>query len=133
MTSKRNLLILLLATVMPWPTAGAARPSTDRSVAKIIQVLKRSRLPLAAAAGDCRDLAEHYPTLGKLVAAHDKLATRERLASCKPKATEAGVQSCEAKFSNDVPRERSEEEFTLRLEFEIKGQTVQALRCFLAG
>jgi hypothetical protein len=133
MTSYRNLVILLLATVMLCPTAGAARPSTDRSGGKIIEVLKRSRLPLAEAGGECRDLAEHYPTLGKLVAAHDKLATRERLASCKPKGGEAGVQSCEAQFSNEVPSERSEEEFTLRLEFEMKGQTVQALRCFLAG
>src|ERR1039457_6116292 len=78
MTSYRNLVILLLATAILCPTAGAARPSTDRSGAKIIEVLKRSRLPLAEAVGECRDLAEHYPTLGKLVAAHDKLATRER-------------------------------------------------------
>ena len=129
----RNPSILLLTTVMLCPVAHAAKSSTSRSTAKIIEVLKRSRLPLAEAGGECRDLAGHYSTLGRLVATHNKLATRERLASCKPKVGEAGVQSCEAQFSNDVPRERSEEEFTLRLEFEMKGQTVQALKCFLAG
>jgi hypothetical protein len=95
--------------------------------------MKRSRLPLASGAEDCRTLAAHYTTLGALVRAHEKLATRESSITCKTHPAKSGVLFCSAQFSNRVPPERSEEEFTLRLEFEMTGRTIAALKCFLAG
>jgi hypothetical protein len=112
---------------------GAASQHSRSSGRQIIAVLKRSRLPLTTGGEDCRVLAEQYSTLGSLVRAHDKLANRERTATCGTDAENAGVLRCTAQFSNRVPAARSEEEFTLRLEFEMTGQTISALKCFLAG
>jgi hypothetical protein len=113
------------------PTASAV--ATAPSSVKILAELKRSPLPLTKGSEDCPALAEHYTTLGALVSAHEKLANREREASCQPARSPAGVLACTAQFSNRVPPSRSEEEFTLRLEFEMKGSKVLALKCFFAG
>jgi hypothetical protein len=120
----------ILALVAP-PTASAA--ATTPSSVKILAKLKRSPLPLTKGSEDCPALAEHYPTLGALVTAHEKLANREREASCQPAPSPPGVLTCTAQFSNRVPPSRSEEEFTLRLEFEMKDSKVLGLKCFLAG
>ena len=134
MTSK-TLTAMITATVLAIAgTQAGATPSRPRSPStKIIATLKRSRFPLATGGEDCRPLAAHYATLGALVRAHDKLANRERVVTCETETKKAGVLSCSAQFSNRVPAGRSEKEFTLRLEFEMKDQTIAALKCFLAG
>ena len=124
-------IFVILATTTG-PTM-AAPPGVKPSAARILERLKNSPLPLTKGTEDCSALAEHYPTLGALVSAREKLANRERTASCERSLSTAGVLTCAAQFSNRVPPSRSEEEFTLRLEFEMKDSKILAVKYFLAG
>jgi hypothetical protein len=127
--SRAAATLLIFSVVMP--TAGSAAPPIP-STHEIISALKRSDLPLTKGADDCPGLAKHYPTLGALVVAHDKVANRERIAACH-RGSGSKLLACRAQFSNGVPPERSEEEFTLVLEFQLKGQRISNLKCFLAA
>jgi hypothetical protein len=127
----KAVVLAVLGAVAAFHSGAAA--SSKRSSAEIISALRRSDLPLVNGAGECRDLAAHYATLGALVTAHDKRANRERIATCGPNVERSGTLSCKAQFSNGVPPERSEEEWTLVLEFDMKGRTIGNLKCFLAG
>lgn len=129
----RHLTTTLAIAIALAALPGCTAASAQRSGAEIISKLKRSRLSLAKGSEECRSFAADFSTLGALVKEYDKLANGERIATCDPKPENPGVLSCRAQFSNDVPPERSVEEFMLLLEFDLKGRRVENLKCFLAG
>ena len=117
-----------LTLVLSTAAANARDRSTD-----LIASLKHSDRPLTAGAGDCQMLAQHHATLGALVTYFEKQANGRKVASCAPKKGAGDPLSCSAEFANKVPRERSEEEFFLKIEFEIDHQSIGKFACFLAG
>jgi len=119
--------LLAAAAVIGEPTAGAKGRS-----AALIDILKASERPLSTGARDCASLAKYHTTLGALVTSFAKRANGRKNASCTPAERRAGVFSCRAEFANQVPRERSEEEFFLKIDFELESEVVGAFACYLA-
>jgi hypothetical protein len=120
--------LLAAAAMVGEPTASAKGRS-----AELIEMLKASDRPLSTGAGDCASLAKYHPTLGALVTSFEKQANGRKSALCTQARRRAGVLSCWAEFANKVPSERSEEEFLLKIEFELKSQVVGSFTCYLAG
>jgi hypothetical protein len=124
---RKTLWLGGLAVLMALATAHARSRSGD-----LIATLKGSNRPLAEGAGDCQSLSKYHRTLGALVSHFERQANGRRKASCTSKAG-ASVLRCSAEFGNKVPRERSEEEFFLRIEFELDHESIGPFQCFLAG
>src|SRR5947207_18821 len=103
-------IVCVVGAMFPGAAAGRARRSS-----RTMTALKGSSLPLARGAGDCPRLAARYATLGALVRAHEKLASRETVVHCETHPTKPGVRACTARFSNGASSAKTEDKSTLRL------------------
>ena len=122
-------MVLLLVLVETSATGADRRPGS----AELLDLLGKSTRPLSEGAEDCIGLAKYHSTLGALVQYFGQQANGRRTASCaRPKET-SGALACSAEFVNKVPRERSEDEFSLRIDFELQRGAIGAFKCFMAG
>jgi hypothetical protein len=126
----RRVGLILILSVVAAPI-GRAKDAPVAS-AELLDLLKNSKRPLSEGDEGCKGFTEWHSTLGALVSDFGRQANGRRKAWCSRPKDNSRPLSCAAEFANKVPSERSEEEFFLRIDFELKRGTIGAFKCFMA-